>query len=59
MQYCLLVEKNSIRFQATLKLTVKPRNENGVIFYIAKNNFDYFTIELHKGEVGCVYLFVF
>jgi len=45
------LSKNFIGKKVLLKFTVKPRSDTGVIFYIAKNNFDYLTVELHKGEV--------
>ena len=48
---CFHLGKNFIGKKVLLKFTVKPRSDTGVIFYIAKNNFDYLTVELHKGEV--------
>ena len=44
--------KNSIRQKATLKMVIKPRSENGIIFYIGKGQYDYLCIELFKGEVS-------
>lgn len=37
---------------ATVKITIKPRADSGIIYYIGKGQYDYLTIELFKGEVS-------
>ena len=51
-----ITEGNKIGKKRTIGLTVRSRSKDGLLYYIGRLKYDYFVIELVKGEVFIIYL---